>query len=601
MDPPDPAGVVRAAAALVVAAAAVALGSAPAAAGELYVLNHLDVPARTTAAPARCADGNARRIAPGAVHRLDLPTGAGRCRVRIAVAGRDPLVTRCRAVDGGHRCRSRPAVGGRPGVTWSAWPVEDRGFLTVAAERPLSGRRCGPAGQPPLPVGWAMQRWMACTFGDHPATRLVDAAIPGAHDAGASDMTLDRVRTCRSGTAATVDGLLDAGAWTMADSRAWSETQTAGVLGQLDAGTRYFDLRVDWQQLGPDAAVAERYRFCHNANWAADLAATLRDIARWASDHPREVLLLDVRFLGSLATPGDLDRTARELCPATYARTAAAPACREALAGRDGAAGEELDALRVLQLDRLRAALAPVCGRAQGPGVPVTELTFGGLWADARQFVVAFDASAADRAAFAADPALAGCLWAKPQTIAEHWPWEGMRDAVPGCDGDYAARSADAVRALTAWALEPGHGLDPAAAGDRTMLHQSQTHFTPSDATFATAGTPGCADSLRTWQRRITATMDAPDRERGCLSSMWPVAVWERWGGRPNIVETDFLDDARDPLGRPDPYLFTGTLAAISWARLHDTTPSSIGWGPWAYSDGPAGPGCDALYARPAA
>lgn len=584
--------------AVLLAAAATAL-AAPnrAAATQLSVLNHLDVPAQVSVRPADCGARTVRTLAPGAVRSVDLRRGAGPCRIRIAAAD-TRVVVRCPAVGDGHRCRSQRAGRGGPRVTWNAWAPERRGFLTIAADRPLGRRACGPAGRPPLPVGWAMREWMTCTFAAAPGTRLVDAAIPGAHDAGAYDMTLERVRTCRSGTAQTVAGLIDAGTWDQQDSRAWSETQTADVRQQLDAGTRYFDLRVDWQQMGADGAPAERYRFCHNANWAADLAATISEIARWSSAHPREVVLLDVRYLGALATPNDLDRTARDLCPTTYARTAGDPVCRAALAQRYGATGEGLDALRALQLDRLRTALAPVCAHAAGPQAPPAELTFGGLWSAGQRFVVAFDAGADDRAAFAADPALAACLRPKPQTVDEHWPWEGMRDGVPGCDADYDTRSADAVRALTDWALQPGGGLDPATAGRRPMLQQNQTHFTPSDATFASAGRPGCAGSLRTWQRRVTATLAAPDAVRGCLSGVWPVVAWERAGGRPNIVETDFLDDARDPLGRPDPYLFTATIATISWARLHATTPQALRWGLWAYPAPPSGPGCDQLFAR---
>ncbi|MCI0458193.1 MAG: hypothetical protein L0Z62_14610 [Gemmataceae bacterium] len=179
------------------------------------------------------------------------------------------------------------------------------------------------------------ERWMAElseTIGQRPLRQVI---IPGSHDAGTF------------GTFGT--GVLD-------PTNFFAQAQSVGITDQLNAGSRYFDLRARFADLGGHAG-ADYWNF-HGSATSTDvrLRDMLRDIADWANQpgHEREILVLEL-----LVDPsGDPDPTRiPDLCKDFLAQ-----------------AGSRL----------LQPSIVPGCsasGTSSGPGdpVPVT-CTLGGVW-----------------------------------------------------------------------------------------------------------------------------------------------------------------------------------------------------------------------------
>ncbi|XP_055085659.1 PI-PLC X domain-containing protein 1-like [Periophthalmus magnuspinnatus] len=71
--------------------------------------------------------------------------------------------------------------------------------------------------------------------------------------------------------------------------RNWGRTQEANILEQLNAGARYFDLRIARKENDPDP---NRLYFYHGLLTRTDVETVLRSINEWAEQHPKEVIIL---------------------------------------------------------------------------------------------------------------------------------------------------------------------------------------------------------------------------------------------------------------------------------------------------------------------
>lgn len=73
--------------------------------------------------------------------------------------------------------------------------------------------------------------------------------------------------------------------------RRWAVTQDKTITEQLDAGVRYFDLRVARK---PKDTNPTRLFFYHGLYTKTDVETVLRVINDWATSHPKEILILEL-------------------------------------------------------------------------------------------------------------------------------------------------------------------------------------------------------------------------------------------------------------------------------------------------------------------
>lgn len=182
-------------------------------------------------------------------------------------------------------------------------------LLIVLLELPFLGASAGTG-------GGDHSHWMRETLSG--PERLVDIAMPGAHDA----LTAEMQRSSKV-DAASVAAPFQLGICKSLGYRQ-SKTQLAGVPELLAGGVRYFDIRVT-----RDADTGEFYTV-HNY-YGAPLARCLEAFTAFLAQHPGEVLILDFQHC--------YDATAADGLLA-------------------GAHGEELDAL-IAQSGLLEYARAP--------------------------------------------------------------------------------------------------------------------------------------------------------------------------------------------------------------------------------------------------
>lgn len=138
--------------------------------------------------------------------------------------------------------------------------------------------------------------WMENVFQDRANTRIIDMVIPGTHDSGAYRFT--GINTdgseFRGKSKAIQDGLRETG------SRAvgrWGEAHNIRVNTQLHNGNRLFDIRVEMLE-------GELYVY-HGLAKMVPFHEVLVDIAAFSANHPKEMIMLDIR---SPASNVDRDR-----------------------------------------------------------------------------------------------------------------------------------------------------------------------------------------------------------------------------------------------------------------------------------------------------
>ncbi|XP_066522459.1 PI-PLC X domain-containing protein 1 [Hoplias malabaricus] len=122
---------------------------------------------------------------------------------------------------------------------------------------------------------------------DIPLTHL---AIPGSHDAMSYclDITSPLVQS-ESDTFRLLDGIFYC--FTRPVIYRWTTTQVKGIMEQLQAGIRYFDLRIAKR---PNDTSNDLY-FSHIIYTQLRVVETLRTMATWLSAHPKEIVILACR------------------------------------------------------------------------------------------------------------------------------------------------------------------------------------------------------------------------------------------------------------------------------------------------------------------
>ncbi|MFF7176950.1 hypothetical protein [Streptomyces sp. NPDC008121] len=144
---------------------------------------------------------------------------------------------------------------------------------------------------------------LAGTLGNRPLNGIV---MPGSHDAGTAGITKD-------------SDMCDAGD-TVDVARSWPElaagmsrTQSGSLVQQLDAGSRYLDLRLckqgdRWYSYhgGP----LGRLFFDARGPLGITVPGEARELADWIRRHPREIVILRVKTTGPAATLKEDSRAA---------------------------------------------------------------------------------------------------------------------------------------------------------------------------------------------------------------------------------------------------------------------------------------------------
>nr|XP_019938521.1 PREDICTED: PI-PLC X domain-containing protein 1-like isoform X1 [Paralichthys olivaceus] len=113
---------------------------------------------------------------------------------------------------------------------------------------------------------------------------LSNLAIPGSHDSMTYDLDV-------SSSIIEPDNLKGLSKICCARRivRKWAVTQEESITKQLDAGVRYFDLRIARK---PDDTEPTRLYFYHGLCTRTDVETVLRMIHDWAEKHPKEILIL---------------------------------------------------------------------------------------------------------------------------------------------------------------------------------------------------------------------------------------------------------------------------------------------------------------------
>jgi len=123
------------------------------------------------------------------------------------------------------------------------------------------------------------EAWVSELFADHPKTRLVDLILPGTHDSGSYEI---------SGASPPAPGAPAAYERVGSIAAKWAKTQDQTLEQQLRGGIRYLDLRV--------AHFEERLVLVHGLV-SCDLDAALAGVHRFAKEHPKEPILLDLQAM----------------------------------------------------------------------------------------------------------------------------------------------------------------------------------------------------------------------------------------------------------------------------------------------------------------
>ncbi|XP_041819227.1 PI-PLC X domain-containing protein 1-like [Chelmon rostratus] len=126
--------------------------------------------------------------------------------------------------------------------------------------------------------------WMSQLPAELHSIPLYNLAIPGSHDSMSYDLDInssivepDRLK--RLSRIYCVRKIV----------RKWAITQEETITKQLDAGVRYFDLRIARK---PNDTNPTRLYFYHGLYTRTDVETVLKVINDWAERHPKEILIL---------------------------------------------------------------------------------------------------------------------------------------------------------------------------------------------------------------------------------------------------------------------------------------------------------------------
>ncbi|XP_039644282.1 PI-PLC X domain-containing protein 1-like [Perca fluviatilis] len=126
--------------------------------------------------------------------------------------------------------------------------------------------------------------WMSQLAPQLQDTPLYKLAIPGSHDSMSYDLDINS-------TIIEPDELKKLSPILCARElvRTAATTQDVTITQQLDAGVRYFDLRISRKTNDPEP---NKFYFYHGLCTRTDAETVLRDINDWAGKHPKEILIL---------------------------------------------------------------------------------------------------------------------------------------------------------------------------------------------------------------------------------------------------------------------------------------------------------------------
>ncbi|MFD6338887.1 hypothetical protein [Streptomyces sp. NPDC060131] len=175
------------------------------------------------------------------------------------------------------------------------------GTATAGQDSGAPSARVAPAAENIQLGSWMSQ--LGSTIGDRPLNQIV---IPGSHDAGSAGITKN-------------SGMCDAGD-TVDTARMWPElassmsrTQSGSLVEQLEAGSRYLDLRLckqgdKWYSYhgGP----LGRQFFDSLGGNQGIVPGEARELADWIDRHPKEIVILRVKTTGPAATLKEDSRAA---------------------------------------------------------------------------------------------------------------------------------------------------------------------------------------------------------------------------------------------------------------------------------------------------
>ncbi|XP_028423450.1 PI-PLC X domain-containing protein 1-like [Perca flavescens] len=126
--------------------------------------------------------------------------------------------------------------------------------------------------------------WMSQLAPELHDTPLYKLAIPGSHDSMSYDLDINSAiiepdRLKQFSPLLYIRELV----------RTAATTQDVTITQQLDAGVRYFDLRIAHKTNDPEP---NKFYFYHGLCTRTDVETVLRDINDWAEKHPKEILIL---------------------------------------------------------------------------------------------------------------------------------------------------------------------------------------------------------------------------------------------------------------------------------------------------------------------
>ncbi|CAK6974292.1 PI-PLC X domain-containing protein 1-like [Scomber scombrus] len=126
--------------------------------------------------------------------------------------------------------------------------------------------------------------WMSQLPSELYNTPLWNLIIPGSHDSMSYDLDINS-------SVIEPDGLKKISKIYCARKivRKWAVTQEEAITNQLDAGVRYFDLRIARK---PGDTDPTRLYFYHGLCTRTDVETVLKVINDWAENHPKEILIL---------------------------------------------------------------------------------------------------------------------------------------------------------------------------------------------------------------------------------------------------------------------------------------------------------------------
>ncbi|KAK0140181.1 PI-PLC X domain-containing protein 1 [Merluccius polli] len=126
-------------------------------------------------------------------------------------------------------------------------------------------------------------------------TALWDLAIPGSHDSMGYDLDMDS-------SIVEPDSLVHWSHlhWVRSLVRDWATTQEVNIIQQLDAGVRYFDLRVARKLNDTNPT---RLYFYHGLYTHSDVETVLGMFNDWAERHPKEILVLALSHFKGMEEP----------------------------------------------------------------------------------------------------------------------------------------------------------------------------------------------------------------------------------------------------------------------------------------------------------